>query len=179
MAATINEQISHNRAKGIHRVSGFSRIPYFEFISNINTLLDEISNLDKLLTKEDCTLLLILTETHKNRLVVLKSIIRRLSLTKKCSLYDAQNIINSLKKKQLVEVIRNCPKCGLAFSYLPITCEECGYHFNVLTTLENDKRCRPKYIVDITEKGRSYISTKIDTISKANSFISKWRDFVK
>jgi hypothetical protein len=123
----------------------------------LRDLFKQLSYLEKNTTKKERVMFFILKEVSNNRTVFLKSIINRLSWTKPCSTQEAQNLFKGLEQEGLVLIIKHCPSCKTFFNLLPHFCEKCGHKFIQQKIFFNDKRSRPRYAIEITDKGRLYV----------------------
>jgi hypothetical protein len=150
------------------------------FISKKNTLKDlsmELYYLDKRLIKKDIVLFEILKESYNNRTVFLRTIIKRLSWQKPCKTQEAQNIIRDLVKQGLISLIKSCPECGISFYFLPDKCENCGHIFILQKENFQDKRLRPRYAIEITEKGKIFVNELINAYIYIYAFFNKWNKY--
>ncbi len=137
-------------------------------------LFQELFYLEKLLTKKDKVMFFIFKESHNNNTVFLKSIIKRLSWKKPCKIQEAQNIIRDLAKQGLISIIKKCPQCGTSFNFLPDFCESCGYKLLLQKINFKDKRLRPRYAIDITEKGKKSVNELIYAYINIYTFLNVW-----
>jgi len=146
-------------------------------ISKKNTLLDLLKQLlilEKNSTKKERLLFFILKELSNSRTVFLKSIINRLSWMKPCTTQEAQNIIKTLEKQELVIIIKECPNCTASFHLLFDRCENCGNKLILQNVYFKDKRLRPRYAIEITDKGKLFVREWIQSYLSIHSFFNIW-----
>ncbi|MFX1305154.1 MAG: hypothetical protein ACFFBV_13030 [Promethearchaeota archaeon] len=141
-------------------------------------LFKQLFYFEKKATKKERVMFFILREAHNNRTVFLKSIINRLSWTKPCTIQEAQNIIGRLEENGLISIIKKCPACDTSFNFLPNYCRNCGYKFIKQKVTFNDNRQRPRYAIEITDKGKSYVKELIESYLYINSFFASWNKYL-
>jgi hypothetical protein len=180
MSGQATKNINNINRKVERKKSAYHPIlsPFYEPISNIRVLLEELLHFHRKTTKNDQVLFHILRGTVNNQIAVNKSIQKWLSLNKVCGVQEAQNIINSLEKQGYINKIRKCPNCEFDFTTVPEKCPNCGSELKLACETPNDRRNRPHYMVEITEKGISYVMEIIESFNKTNSFFSKWKVYL-
>lgn len=150
-------------------------------VSKKTTLKDlflELKYIDKLLTKKDKVMFYILKEFNNNRTVFLKSIIKRLSWSKPCKTQEAQNIVRNLEKQGLISLIKSCLQCGTSYNLLPDICDQCGHIFILQKMKFKDNRLRPRFAIELTDKGKFYINELINAYSHVYSFFNIWYKYL-
>jgi len=145
--------------------------------STLRDLFKQLFYLEIKAIKKEKIMFFIFKEMHNNRTVFLKSIIKRLSWIRPCTTQEAQNIIRELEKQELISIIRKCPRCYTSFSLLPNTCENCGYAFILQKISFEDNRLRPRYAIEITDKGVEFIKELIEAYHHINSFFFAWNKY--
>jgi hypothetical protein len=115
-------------------------------------------------------MLFIFKETINNHTIFLKSIIKRLSWVKPCTPQEALNIIKNLETQGLILVIKKCQNCGINYNVIPYKCENCGHIFILSKNSFENKRLRPRFIIEITKMGISFVNHLIETQFYVNSF---------
>jgi len=146
--------------------------------STLRDLFKQLYYLEIKATKKEKVMFFIFKEMYNNRTVFLKSIIKRLSWIKPCTTQEAQNIIRKLERQDLISIIRKCPRCHTSFNLLPNTCENCGHIFILQKISFEDNRLRPRYAIEITEKGIEFVKELIETYHHINSFFFAWNKYV-
>jgi predicted transcriptional regulator len=146
--------------------------------NNVNLLFKQLCSFEEKATKQERIMFFILKEIHNNQTVFLKSIMHRLSWKKPCSTQEAQNIIKCLEKHGLISIIKECPTCSTAFNYLPNYCKNCGYKIIKQIISFKDKRLRPRYAIEITEKGREFVNELITSYYNIYSFFNTWSNSI-
>ena len=146
--------------------------------TTLKDLFTELYYLEKLLTKKDKVMFEIFKESYNNHTLSLKSIIKRLSWQKKCKTQEAKTLIDRLEEQGLILKIEKCPQCGTPFHYLPDVCEKCGYIFILQKIKFKDKRFRPRYAIEITEEGKSYVNELINSYIYLYAFFDKWNKYI-
>ncbi len=146
--------------------------------STLNDLFKQLYYLEKKATKKEKVMFFIFKEMYNNRTVFLKSIIKRLSWIKPCTTQEAQNIIRKLERQELISIIRKCPKCYTSLNFLPDACENCGHIFILQKISFVDNRLRPRYAIEITNKGVEFLKELIEAYYYLNSFFYAWNKYV-
>ena len=146
--------------------------------TTLRDLFQELVYLEKMLTKKEKIMFYIFKERHNNRTVFLKSIIKRLSWIKPCKTQEAQNIIQGLEKEGFISIIKNCPHCGTSFNFLPDICENCGHIFILQKENFKDKRVRPRYAIEITDKGKIFVNELINGYIYIYAFFNMWNRYI-
>ena len=116
----------------------------------------------------------ILKEVSNGITVFLKSIINRLSWIKTCTTQAAQNIISELEKTGLITKVKECPNCKTIFRLLYHQCENCGKKLILQNIYFKDKRLRPRYAIEITDKGRNFVKEWVQSYLSIDSFFNTW-----
>jgi predicted amidophosphoribosyltransferase len=83
-------------------------------------------------------------------------------------------MIRRLEQQELITIIKKCPACFAPFKFLPNYCKNCGYKLIKQKIDFNDNRFRPRYIIEITDKGISFVKELIRSYSFINSFFNLW-----
>lgn len=138
---------------------------------SLKDLFRQLYALEKTITKKERIMLFVFKETINNRKIFLKSIIKRLSWVKPCTLQEALNIIKKLETQGLILTIRKCQKCGINFNVIPYKCDNCGHIFILNKNSSKNKRSRPRFIIEITKLGISFVNHFIETQFYVNSFL--------
>ena len=146
--------------------------------TTLRDLVQELIYLEKMLTKKEKIMFYIFKEHYNNHTVFLKSIIKRLSWRKPCKTQEAQNIIRGLEKEGFILVIKNCPHCRASFNFLPNICENCGHIFILQKVNYKDKRFRPRFAIEITDKGKDFVNELINTYVYVYAFFNKWNEYI-
>ncbi|MFX0024501.1 MAG: hypothetical protein ACFE9S_19460 [Candidatus Hermodarchaeota archaeon] len=146
--------------------------------NRVNVLFKQLYSFEEKATKQERIMFFILKETYNNRTVFLKSIMNRLSWKKPCSTQEAQNIIKCLERQGLILIIKACPTCSTAFNYLPNYCKNCGYKIIKQIISFKDKRLRPRYAIEITEKGKEFVNELIIAYYNIYSFFNTWSNSI-
>jgi hypothetical protein len=145
---------------------------------SLKDLFQELLFLEKILTKKERVMFFIFKKSYNNHIISLKSIIKRLSWQKDCTTQEAKNLINKLEKQGLVLKIEKCPQCGTPFYYLPNVCETCGYIFIRQKLQFQDKRFRPRFAIEITNKGKSFVNNLMEGYLHIHNFFHKWNKYI-
>jgi hypothetical protein len=145
---------------------------------SLKDLFQELLLLEKMLTKQDRVMFFVFKESYNNHTISLKSIIRRLSWQKDCTTQEAKTLIDKLEKQGLILKIEKCPQCSTPFYYLPDECENCDHIFIGQKINFQDKRFRPRFAIEITDAGKSYVNELIEGYMYIHKFFHKWSKFV-
>ena len=146
--------------------------------TTLRDLFQELISLEKLLTKKEKIMFFIYKEWYNKRTVFLKSVIKRLSWLKTCTTQDAQNIKGELEKEGFISIIKNCSHCGTSFYFLPDICENCGHIFILQKENFKDKRARPRFAIEITDKGRVFVNELINGYIYIHAFFNMWNRYI-
>ena len=152
-------------------------ITHIKKTSKNNTPLDlfkQLLYLEKNSTKKERVMFFILKEVSNGNTVFLKSIINRLSWIKTCTTQAAQNITTELEKTGLITKVKECPNCKTIFHLLFDQCENCGKKLILQDIYFKDKRLRPRYAIEITDKGRSFVKEWVQSYLSLDSFFNTW-----
>ncbi|MFX0040938.1 MAG: hypothetical protein ACFFCY_15900 [Promethearchaeota archaeon] len=71
-------------------------------------------------------------------------------------------------------IIKKCPACGITFNYLPNQCENCGYWLIKQKVSFTDNRLRPRYAIELTDKGKNFIHDVINSYFHIATFFDIW-----
>lgn len=147
-------------------------------IANLGFFLEELFYFEQKTTKKERVLFFILKESTNNRTVFLKSVVERLSWIKTCIIQAAQNIVKDLNKQGLIFLVKDCPKCKTKFIYLPEACPNCGKKLILQKITFKGQKYRPRFSIEITEKGKKYVSDLIKSYNAISSFFIAWNSYV-
>jgi hypothetical protein len=141
--------------------------------NSLREFMNQLYSWEKKATKKERIMIFVFKESLSGRAIFLKSIIKRLSWTKPCTTQEAHNLIERLVKEDLVFILRNCPKCGTLLRFNSNTCEMCAHKLFSKGFDFKDKRARPRYAIQITDKGREYVKLLISEFLYIHSFLMK------
>ncbi len=146
--------------------------------TTLKDLFKELFYLEKLLTNKEKIMFEIFRESHNNHTISLKTIIKRMSWQKPCTTQEAKTLIDKLGEQGLIFKIEKCPHCGTPFYYLPDFCENCGHVLILQKKKFKDKRFRPRYAIEITDEGKSYVIELINSYIYMHAFFNSWNKYI-
>jgi len=146
--------------------------------TTLKEFLKELFYLEKLLTNKEKIMFEIYRESYNIHTISLKSIIKRLSWQKLCTTQEAKTLVDKLEEQGLILKIKKCPQCGTPFYYLPDVCENCGHIFILQKVNFKDKRFRPRFAIEITESGKSYVNELITSYIYMYAFFNSWNRYI-
>ncbi|KKK59562.1 hypothetical protein LCGC14_3033150 [marine sediment metagenome] len=153
-------------------------ITHIKKTSKNNTLLElfkQLLYLEKKSTKKERVMFFILREVSNGHTVFLKSVMNRFSWLKTCSTQNAQNLISELEKNGLITIVKECPNCKTIFRRLHHQCENCGKKLILQDIYFKDKRSRPRYAIEITDKGRVFVREWVHSYLSLDTFFNTWK----
>lgn len=156
------------------------KLPLMSEKNTFKDFLKELFYLEKLLTNKEKIMFEIFKESYNRNTVFLKLIIKRLSWQKSCNCttQQAKDLIDELVDQGLILKIKHCPQCTTPFYYLPDMCENCGYIFIRQKIYFKDKRYRPRFAIEITDRGKSFVNSLIKRYLYIYNFFHKWNKYI-